>query len=65
MCGGSVAQTRGIEDHEGDPARFNGSNGPREHRARVAIQEDDAPPFDAVQGQIHLTAIDAPVLVRL
>ena len=60
-----VAETGGIEDHEGDPTGFNGGDGPGEHGARVAIQEEDAPPLDAAQGKIHLAAIDEPVLMRM
>src|SRR5262249_41022419 len=57
------AEAGGIEDHEGDPAGFNGGDGPGEHGARVAIQEDHAPPFDAVEGKIHLAPINKPVLM--
>jgi len=48
VLGSPIAQAGRIEDHQGDPTGFDGSDGPREYGARVAIEQDEVPPFDAV-----------------
>ena len=40
-----------------------GRGRPSEHRAGVAVQDDEAPPFDPIQGKIHLPTVNEPVLM--
>ena len=46
-----IAQTGRREDHEGHPTGCDGGDGPREHGARVAIEQDEAPPCDPRPGK--------------
>ena len=60
----AIAHTRGIEDHEGHPARLRGGHGASQHGAGIAIEHDEAPPLDPLQGEVHDAPVNEPVLVR-
>jgi hypothetical protein len=62
--GDPVALTRGIEHRQGDPARLGGGHGACQHGARIAVEDDQAPPTVPLQGKIHHPAVDKPVLMR-
>ena len=61
--GDAIALTRRIEHRQGDPARLGGGHGARQHGARIAVEDDQAPPAVALDGKIHHTAVDKPVLM--
>jgi len=61
--GDPVALTRGIEHRQGDPACLGRGDSARQHGARIAVEDDQAPPAVALQGKIHHAAVDKPVLV--
>jgi hypothetical protein len=60
----AVADARRVEHHEGCPTAFGRGDRPGHHCARVPLEHDEAPPPDALGGEIHLAAIDEPVLMR-
>jgi hypothetical protein len=59
MVRSAVAAAGGREDPQGAPTSGNRGTGASEHGARVAIQEDHAPPCDAVAGNVHLAPINS------
>jgi hypothetical protein len=61
--GGAIAQTRRVADHERHPTGFHGGHGAREHGARVAVQHDQAPPLDTLQGNVHFPTVNTPKLM--
>ena len=64
MDGDAIALTRGIEHRQGHPACLGGGHGARQHGARIAVKDDQAPPAVPLQGKIHHPAVDKPILVR-
>jgi len=62
--GGARAQTGGIEHGQRYPTGLRGGYRARQHRARIAVEDDQAPPAVALQGKIHHASVDTPVFVR-
>ncbi len=52
---------RRIEDHQRGPGRFRWGHRARKNSAGIPLQDEKAPPLDAVAGQVHLAAIAAPI----
>ena len=61
--GAAIPQTRGVQNHQRDPTRFRRGNGASQHGARVAVEDDQAPPFDPVNGKVHFPPVNEPILV--
>jgi hypothetical protein len=64
VLGHPIAQTGGIEHRQRYPTGLRGGHRTCQHRARIAVEDDAAPPPVALQGTIHHAAVDKPVLVR-
>jgi hypothetical protein len=61
--GSPIAQTGRVQDPPGDPPGFRGCYSAGHHRARGAGQQHQAPPLDAVQGEVPLPTITNPRVV--
>src|SRR5207302_6657905 len=46
------------------PAGFRGRDRARQHGARIAVEDDPAPPPVALQGKIQHAAVNTPLLMR-
>src|SRR2546427_3931241 len=57
-----VASTRGIEHGQRHPTGFRAGHSACQHRPRIAVEDDQAPPPVARQGKIHHASVDKPVL---
>jgi hypothetical protein len=62
---GAIPQTGRVQDHQRGPRRFCRRQCPGEDGPGIALQEQDAPPLDAVEGKSHLAAINAPILMTV
>src|SRR5215475_15721893 len=61
----SIAEAGRVEDHERCPRRFCRGHGSSENGTGIPLENQDAPPLDAVQSKVHLPAIDKPILMPM
>src|SRR5215475_1874412 len=61
----SIAQAGRVEDHERRPRRFGGGHGSLENGPGIALENENAPPLDAIESKVHLPAIDKPILMAI
>src|SRR4029450_12841181 len=61
----AIAGTGRVEHHEGGPTRFRGGQSAGQDGAGVAIKYEHAPPFHAIEGEIHHAPIYEPGLMGL
>ena len=59
-----IAQTGALQDRQRDPTRLGWGHGTGQHGAGIAIKHDEAPPLHPVQGKVHHTAVNEPILMR-
>src|SRR5439155_19761866 len=59
---GTIPEARRIEDHQRRPRGFRWGQRTREDSTGIPLEDENAAPLDAVEGKVHLAAIDEPVL---
>jgi hypothetical protein len=62
---GPIPDAGGVEDHQRSPCGFRWGHRAREDGAGVPLEDHDALPLDAVQGKVHLAAINEPILMAM
>jgi hypothetical protein len=62
---GPILEARRVEAHQRRPRRFRRGHGARQDGTGISLQDQDAPPLDAVEGKVHLAAINEPVFMAM